>query len=204
MCATARRILIVDDSPEDREMCRRLLERGTESAFLVFEADCGDCGLEQCKRDPPDCVLLDYNLPDIDGLEFLSLLRVGQNPVPIIFLTGVGNEALAAESIKKGAHDYLVKGDVTAEGMRRAIENAIEKAALQREIEQQRLELKRQAAELQESEERFRAFMDNSPGVAWIKDERGRYVYVSKTYERRFGVSLQDWRGKTAFELWPS
>ena len=56
---------------------------------------------------------------------------------------------------------------------------------------------------LRESEERFQAFMDNSPGIAWIKDEEGRHVYLSKSYERRFGVKLDDWRGKTDFELWP-
>ncbi len=56
---------------------------------------------------------------------------------------------------------------------------------------------------LRESEERFRAFMDNSPGIAWIKDEEGRHVYLSKAYETRFGVKLEDWRGKTDFDLWP-
>ena len=199
------RILIVDDSPEDRATCRRLLERGREGAFIIAEADCGECGLQQCQSDRPDCVLLDYNLPDIDGLELLGRLRTERDDeeIPIIFLTGAGSEALAAEVIKQGAHDYLVKGDLTPEALSRAIHNAIDKAALQCEIEQQRRKLRRQAAELRESEERFRAFMDNSPGVAWIKDEEGRYVYVSKTYERRFGVTLDELRGKTDFELWP-
>jgi PAS domain S-box-containing protein len=56
---------------------------------------------------------------------------------------------------------------------------------------------------LRESEERFRAFMDNSPTIGWAKNEAGQYVYFSKTYENRFGVRLEDWRGKTDFELWP-
>ena len=50
------------------------------------------------------------------------------------------------------------------------------------------------AAALRESEDRFEAFMDNSPGIAWIKDQEGRHVYLSKAYERRFGVKLDDWR----------
>ncbi len=58
-------------------------------------------------------------------------------------------------------------------------------------------------AKLRMSEERFRGFMDNSPGIAWIKDEEGRHVYLSKNYERRFGVKLDDWLGKTDYELWP-
>ena len=56
---------------------------------------------------------------------------------------------------------------------------------------------------LRESEERFRLFMDHSPTIAWIKDEEGRHIYLSKTYERRFDVRLEDWRGKTDFDLWP-
>ncbi|MGE5843965.1 MAG: PAS domain S-box protein, partial [Syntrophaceae bacterium] len=56
---------------------------------------------------------------------------------------------------------------------------------------------------LRDSEERFRLFMDNSPTIAWIKDEQGRHVYLSKTYEDRFGVRSENWIGKTDAELWP-
>ncbi len=56
---------------------------------------------------------------------------------------------------------------------------------------------------LQESEARFRLFMDNSPTVAWIKDEQGRHVYLSKTFQARFRVGSSDWAGKTDRELWP-
>jgi PAS domain S-box-containing protein len=63
---------------------------------------------------------------------------------------------------------------------------------------------RKQAEEaLKESEERFNAFMNNSPAIAWMKDEQGRHVYLSKTYEDRFGVKLEDWRCKTDFDLWP-
>jgi len=64
-------------------------------------------------------------------------------------------------------------------------------------------ERKRTAEALRESDERFRAFMNNSPAIAWMKDEQGRHVYLSEAYEKRFGVRFEDWRGKTDFELWP-
>lgn len=64
---------------------------------------------------------------------------------------------------------------------------------------------RKQAEEaLRESEERFRQFMNNSPTIAWIKDEEGRRVYVSKAYEERFGLRLADWQGKTDADLWPA
>lgn len=66
-----------------------------------------------------------------------------------------------------------------------------------------RLERARAEEALKASEERFRMFMDNSPANAWIKDEQGRYVYLSGTYEKSLGVRREDRLGKTDFELWP-
>jgi len=65
-------------------------------------------------------------------------------------------------------------------------------------------EHKRMEESLHESEERFRLFMDHSPTVAWIKDEEGRWIYLNKTYQRRFGASVEAWQGKTDFDLWPT
>jgi len=56
---------------------------------------------------------------------------------------------------------------------------------------------------LQESQERFRAFMNRSPAIAWAKDEDGRYVYLNETYKKEFNISLDDWQGKTDLSVWP-
>ncbi|HXY54320.1 MAG TPA: PAS domain-containing protein [Nitrospirota bacterium] len=64
-------------------------------------------------------------------------------------------------------------------------------------------ERKRIQMALEESEERFRAFMDNSPSIAWMKDEEGRYAYISKTFEKRFDIRFEGVRGKTDSEIWP-
>ncbi len=64
-------------------------------------------------------------------------------------------------------------------------------------------EQKRMENELRASEERFQLFMDNSPAIAWMKDEEGRHVYLSKTCEERFGMNLFSWLGKTDAELFP-
>ena len=64
-------------------------------------------------------------------------------------------------------------------------------------------ERKHAEAMLREREALTTAFLDNSATVAWMKDADGRHVYVSPSYERRFGVCLEGWQGKTDFELWP-
>jgi PAS domain S-box-containing protein len=65
-------------------------------------------------------------------------------------------------------------------------------------------ERKRTEQALRASEERFRLFMDNSPTIAWMKDEDGRYVYLSKTYEKCIGVLLDEWIGRTDADFWPT
>lgn len=64
-------------------------------------------------------------------------------------------------------------------------------------------ERKRLENSLRDIQQRFEQFMDNNPAIAWMKDDQGRHVYLNKAYEKRFGVTLDEWYGKTDFELWP-
>jgi signal transduction histidine kinase len=154
--AESLHILIVDDSPEDREVYRRLLLQDRDHEYRFQEAESGEEGLEMAARETPGCILLDYRLPDVDGLEFLE--RVGGEAVPVIVLTGQGSEAVAVEAMKNGAQDYLLKGSVTREGLQRAIHNAVEKVALRREVEARTAELARANQDLtREIQERRRA-----------------------------------------------
>lgn len=57
--------------------------------------------------------------------------------------------------------------------------------------------------ERQNAEARFKLFMDNTPAIAWVKDEEGRYVYLNREHQERFGARPEDWYGRTDFELWP-
>ena len=134
------KILIVDDSSEDRELYRRLLGQDRERGYDFLETDLGEEGLRLAGEEHPDCLLLDYRLPDMDGLEFLGRLRV---PVPVIVLTGQGNESVAVQAMKGGAQDYLLKGSITSQELRRAVQNAIEKVSLRLEVEARTAELAR-------------------------------------------------------------
>lgn len=70
-------------------------------------------------------------------------------------------------------------------------------------VKEEITERKRIEEKLFESEERFKAFMDNSPAVAWMKDNGGRYIYLNNNYRERFCGADNDWLGRTTFEVWP-
>ena len=103
------RILAIDDNPADAEILRRLLVK-----VPSFDADFLHCldpesGQEVLRGRPIDCLFLDYQLGGRSGLDVLQTLRERGEDVPVIMLTGAGNETVAVESMKHGAQDYMAK-----------------------------------------------------------------------------------------------
>lgn len=120
------KILIVDDGPEDREVYKRHLKNGFENInYHIFESETGQEGIQLCKEESPDCILLDYLLPDMDGLEFLSLLREKGYPGAVIMLTGQGSETVAVKAMKGGVQDYLIKNSFSSQDLHNAIVKAV-------------------------------------------------------------------------------
>src|SRR5687767_726760 len=103
-----------------------------------------------------------------------------------------------------------MRGWVGERGSRILPQSDDEKAfeTLRRENAELRAELAtmRQQLEgaLQDSERRFRMYMDNCPAIAFMKDSEGRLLYINKAFEETFGYDKIDWRGKTDFQLWPA
>ena len=121
-------------------LVRRLL-RDQRRAYAIVEAATGAEALARFRDAPPDCVILDYHLPDMDGHEFLDALgRVAGRalPVPVLVLTGHEDDEAAADALHRGAQDYILKDGVSGHALGRAVENAIEKHAIRRELEAQR------------------------------------------------------------------
>ena len=147
MLTQAHNILIVDDSPEDRNKIQHYLNKNAKTSPTILEAATGEEGLKTFEVSPPHCILLDYHLPDMDGLAFLAELKNKTNdkhqsiPIPVIMLTGYGDEKIAVEAMENGASDYLVKKDLHPEVLQRTIANALEKAELQLKLKEQQQEL---------------------------------------------------------------
>ncbi len=134
------RILVADDSLEDRITLERYLTRG-EDPFEVVTTETGAEALERCLEFRPHAVLVDYNLPDCDGLELLdSLMKSlppGQRPVALV-LTGQGDERIAVGAMKAGAADYIVKADLAPELLRERVRQALRQDSLQKALERSR------------------------------------------------------------------
>ncbi|RAK62953.1 ATP-binding response regulator [Hymenobacter edaphi] len=125
-----KKILLVDDNEHDRMLYRRLLRKQAEhQEFQIFEADSGDAARAQFTAHRPDCVLLDYNLPDTDGLELLKELKLlaPTDTLCVVMITGGGSEALAVKALNNGALDYLVKQHFDHELLFKTVMHAIEK-----------------------------------------------------------------------------
>ena len=117
-------VLVVDDDEVDRLAVRRALRRISFRVNLSEAAD-GIEALDYILSKSYDCILLDYHLPDMNGLEILRRIREKQVRRPVVMLTGQGDEQLAVEIMKMGATDYLVKGRISSELLEKSITNAM-------------------------------------------------------------------------------
>ncbi|MBC7541583.1 MAG: response regulator, partial [Candidatus Sericytochromatia bacterium] len=175
---TAPSILIVEDNPLDREVVRRLLGTG----YDVHECGTGQEAIDKLKSTDFDCVLLDNHLPDVDGLDLIETFRDAVTSV--VMLTGGGGEHVAVEAMKRGADDYLIKGQFNGESLRRAVANALDKRTLRSQIVRQQEALQVQLIELQAREKELRntnrallareaemtAILEQLPGLVWTTD----------------------------------
>jgi len=102
------RVLLIEDSAETARLLAGALGAGSDP-FEVTVAGSARDGLEHLATHQVDCVLLDYRLPDADGLECLRKIRQRDPDLPVVVITGAGSEEVAVEAMKLGASDYLVK-----------------------------------------------------------------------------------------------
>jgi two-component system chemotaxis response regulator CheY len=100
--------LIVDDSSVVRKVARRILE---DLAFSIEEAADGQIAMQACQRKMPDAILLDWNMPVMNGIDFLKALRTmqgGQAPV-VVFCTTENDMKHIQEAVSAGANEYIMK-----------------------------------------------------------------------------------------------
>ena len=128
-------LLVIDDSESDRLAYSRYLQSDVEKNYHIIEAETLEAGLGIWRSQPPDIVLVDLNLPDGDGLEFLEAINAhAGEKVPVMMLTRQGDEKMAVNAMKLGAADYLVKGDITARLLTSKVSCVLRETAFSRQL----------------------------------------------------------------------
>jgi phosphoserine phosphatase RsbU/P len=152
--------LLIDDRESDADYVRSFLNKlGAEYAFRVtWESDPARA-LLRLTQEPFELVLLDYQMPSMTGLEVLSRIREAHRFLPVIMLTGMGDERVAVEAMKRGAHDYLKKDQLTVADLARAVTVVLDRKRLEDALEEQRLIADR---DLQMARELQQAFLPQS------------------------------------------
>lgn len=129
-------VLIVDDSPQDREIIRSHLTQDTSLHFSLSETGSGEEALRAMSEHVPDCILLDYHLPDMDGLEVFEQIKHidALKNTSVIILTGNGSEETAVRAMKMGAVNYLNKDTLTREKLIGAVGHAMKRKHLRESL----------------------------------------------------------------------
>lgn len=131
----AIRVLLVEDRPGDARLLKETLSSGSGSQFEITWVERLEDALQRLSQESFDAVLLDLSLPDSDGLETFLTLHGQHSRVPVVVLTGLSDELVAITAVQEGAQDYLVKGPMIGDGIRRSIRYAIERGRLLTQID---------------------------------------------------------------------
>jgi PAS domain S-box-containing protein len=168
------RLVIIEDEDAHFQLMKRAILKAYPSASIYYFQEAVGC-LERLDEIKPDLVIADYLLPGMNGIEFLQSLNREKRDIPVIMITGQGDENLAIHAMKLGAWDYLVKsGDFFT-----LIPSVIGKVVREWKLKES----------LQGSQRRFREIFSQSPiGIA-VYDQNGLLVETNKSCMDIFGVS---------------
>ncbi len=197
VCATSERtsgfmkdrlqLLVVDDDVLDRMATRRALNAAHLDVEVTEAMDCASA-LHQLRSGCFDCALFDFQLPDGNALSLLQSLRAENFHLPVIILTGHGDERTAVELMKAGAADYLSKDNLTGEGLAQTLRNVLR-------IHEIEMRAEGVVTALRESENRFRTMADCSPVLIWEADNAGARISFNRSWLEFTGRSKEQHTG---------
>jgi PAS domain S-box-containing protein len=200
MASFVHTVLLVDDFAPDREMYRRCLRADASCEYRFLEAGSADAGLELCRTEAIDVILLDHVLPDSDGFAFIEALRDEGDSPPVMVITGEGDEEIAVKAMKLGAEDYLMKCRLTPEMLQLAVRSAIENAGLRRQLRQREVEL-------QEANQRITTIWESMSDAYVTLDREWRIVYANSAamglFRQLTGLEPEELLGRTHWEVFP-
>ena len=196
------RVLLVEADPVSARRLQEFIEwRGGRNGY-GFELLCWVQRLEKAIRcveaGEPGIVLLDLALPDTEDVDaFARLSQAAPEPhLPVIVLGDVDDENLATQLIQQGAQDYLLRADLSARTLQRAMWHAIERGKVERDFARKTIHRERNL---------LRSVIDNVPDFIQAKDTLGRYILNNEAHARHLNEkSPADVLGRTVFDYFPA
>lgn len=181
-------VLIIDDSEVDRLTYKRFLQSDPDRSYCFVEAETLEEGLELWEAERIDLALVDINLPDGSGLEFLAEIASNYRDgrLPAIVLTGQGDERTAVQAMKLGAGDYLVKGDVNALSLCTCVNQVCDRTVLSRRLERSQ----QQNLLISEIALNIRQFVDLDDVLTAIVNEVRRFLAADRVVIYQFAPDM--------------
>ncbi|MCK4250878.1 PAS domain S-box protein [candidate division WOR-3 bacterium] len=175
LSSSVSHILLVEDNPDDIRLIQWIISGIRNSQFKLECVNQLKKALKRLGKGGIDVILLDLGLPDSQGIDTLRSVYNKAPKVPIVVLTCLGDEKVSVQAIKEGAQDYLLKGQVDSNLLKRTLMYAIER---------------KQAEEaLRESEERFRTLVEKSVEAIFLVNFNMEFVFWNPAAEKMMGLS---------------
>ncbi|HUU78536.1 MAG TPA: PAS domain S-box protein [candidate division Zixibacteria bacterium] len=185
------KVLHLEDNRNDAELVKETLLMNDFKCDIIL-VDNKEDFVSELKKGNLGIILADYNLPNFDGLEALSIAKKEMPDIPFIFISGVLGEELAIETLKKGATDYVIKSR-----LERLIP-AVNRALKEKEERAERIKLEREIAELDQLADELRSTYDQLTrrvrGFLKIEIPSGKYTVVDRFLEDLSGYKLNNWK----------
>ena len=172
-------LLYVDDEPALLDLSKRYLER--LGNFVVTPASSAPEAIRILKEGVFDAIISDYEMPEMDGIEFLKYLRSNGNEIPFLIFTGRSREEVVIEALNNGADFYIQKGGVPRAQFAE-LTNKIQYAVSRRRAEEA----------LRISEAKYRFIADNVADNIWMFDMAFNLIYVSPACEKMRGYTVEE------------
>ncbi|MFQ5953286.1 MAG: PAS domain S-box protein [Candidatus Omnitrophota bacterium] len=185
------RILILEDNPTDAELMERELKK-EKMEFVSKRVETEEDFIKEIEDFAPDIILSDYKLPTFDGMRAIEIVKKQAPMIPFIIVTGSLSEEVAAECIKAGAWDYVIKEHLVR--LVPAIKGAMERKKM---AEEKTLAEKA----VKESERKYRSLFDEALDMIHIVDVNGKISDANKIELKTMGYSKEEYFGKPLLEV---
>jgi PAS domain S-box-containing protein len=201
-------ILAVDDTPANLHLLTRML---SDQGYKVRITPNGKLALKAVKANPPDLILLDILMPDMDGYEVCKQLKIDERTkdIPVIFISALRESFDQVKAFSLGGVDYITKPFQAQEVLAR-VENQLRCQRLQKQLTEQNARLQEEIAEhkqtqekLKESEKRYRQLFEGSVDGIVMVDIEGRIIDCNASYQKMLGYSLEELKQKTFHDITP-